>query len=388
MNRRLISSLIVFSALVLVMSPQDARAQKVGAKRLRLTSPQVHSDGRVTFNLYAPRAEKVTLESGDMQPMLKSATQPMTKAEKGVWSVTVGPLASGIYDYMFNVDGVRITDPLSPDVFNNRQGSRGYVEVPSPAGKFRPDEWRQVPHGTVNIHWYESKTAGRRRRVHVYTPPGYQRNLTREYPVLYLLHGSGDNDSHWMLLGRANVIADNGIADGNTLPMVIVMPDGHMPAAATEGEDPKEARARARASFERDLLGDILPLVESNYRVYRDRGHRAIAGLSMGGMQSVHIGLKNLDKFAWLGVFSAGARGGEAGLAAVRADPKRANELLKLLWIGIGKEDFLLPSARELDKTLTELSVKHEYHETAGAHRWSVWRMYLPQFQSRLFRDS
>jgi enterochelin esterase-like enzyme len=387
MNHPLISSLAVFSGLLLAMSPQNVWAQKAGAKRPRITSPQVHLDGRVTFNLYAPRAEKVTLESGDMQPVLKSATQPMTKSAQGVWSITVGPLASGIYDYTFDVDGVRITDPLSPDVFNNRQGSRGYVEVPSPAGKYRPDEWRKVPHGTVNIHWYESAAAGRRQRVHVYTPPGYHKDLAKKYAVLYLLHGGGDNDSHWMLLGRANVIADNGIADGKTVPMVIVMPDGHA-VAATEAKDPKEAMARTRAALERDLLHDIVPLVESNYRVYRDRGHRAIAGLSMGGMQSVHIGLKNLDKFAWIGVFSAGARGGDAGLAAVRADPGRANELLKLLWIGIGKEDFLLPSARELDKTLTELRVKHEYQETAGGHRWSVWRMYLPKFMSRLFHDS
>ena len=214
-----------------------------------IVSPEIHADGKITFRLRAPKAEKVSVICEAV------GTQPMTKDADGVWSVTVGPVPPGIYDCQFDVDGLRITDPASPNVFGNRQGSRGYVEVPGPAGHPRPDEWRDVPHGTVTIHWYTSKATGARRRVHVYAPPGYAQETAKRYPVLYLLHGSGDNDSHWTQLGRANVIADNLLADGRAVPMLIVMPDGHVADRSRERE--AGGRNRGRELFEKDLLESV-----------------------------------------------------------------------------------------------------------------------------------
>ena len=341
-------------------------------------SPEIHTDGKITFRLRAPKAEKVSVICEAV------GTQVMAKDVDGVWSVTVGPVPPGIYDCQFDVDGLRITDPASPNVFGNRQGSRGYVEVPGPAGHPRPDEWRKVPHGTVTIHWYTSKVTDARRRVHVYAPPGYMQETSKRYPVLYLLHGSGDNDSHWTQLGRANVIADNLLADGRAVPMLIVMPDGHVGDRSREREPGN--RNRWRELFEKDLLESVVPLVETNYRVLPDAQHRGIVGLSMGGNQSIGVGLGHLDQFAWIGAFSAAASGNDPALAKLRSDPAAANQKLKLLWIAIGKDDFLLARNRDFVKTLDELKIRHTYQETAGSHAWGVWRGYLAEFLPLLFR--
>ena len=341
-------------------------------------SPEIHADGKITFRLRAPKAEKVSVICEAV------GTRPMAKDAGGVWSVTVGPVAPGIYDCQFDVDGLRITDPASPNVFGNRQGSRGYVEVPGPPGHPRHDEWRDVPHGTVTIHWYTSKATGARRRVHVYAPPGYAQETSKRFPVLYLLHGSGDNDSHWTLLGRANVIADNLIADGRAVPMLIVMPDGHV-ADRSRGRE-EGGRNRGRGPFEKDLLENVLPLIEANYRVLADAQHRGIVGLSMGGGQSIGVGLGHLDQFAWVGAFSAAVSGTDPALAALRSDPVAANQKLKLLWIAIGKDDFLLARNRDFVKALDELKIRHTSQETEGTHAWGVWRGYLAEFLPLLFR--
>jgi enterochelin esterase family protein len=357
-------------------------------KRSVLASPEVHPDAKVTFRLYAPKAEKVLVNSGEMQPFLKTTSTAMTKGPDGVWTVTVAALPPGIYDYTFNIDGVSITDPLSSNVFGNRQGSRGFVEVPGPKGQPRLDEWRSVPHGSVTIQWYDSSANGTRRRVHVYTPPGYDSTLKkdpqRKYPALYLLHGSGDNDSHWMHIGRANVIADNLIAEGKAVPLVIVMPDGHVfPRPAGPVDD--ETRRRLRQGFEKDLLENVVPLIESRYAVRTDPGGRAIAGLSMGSAQALNVGLGHTDRFAWIGAFSGAIGRDDPALAGLKANPARANEQLKLLWLAIGKEDSGLKNKQALAAALKEMGVRHEFHETEGAHRWSVWRNYLGEFLPRLF---
>jgi enterochelin esterase-like enzyme len=283
---------VVLSLLAGLMLATHVPGQPPGP-RGPLASPEVQPDGRITFRLRAPKAEKVSVICEAV------GTQTMAKDASGVWSVTVGPVPPGIYDASFDVDGLRITDPASPNVFGNRQGSRGYVEVPGPPGHPRQDEWRDVAHGTVTTHWYTSKGTGARRRVYVYAPPGYPQDATKRYPVLYLLHGAGDNDSHWTLLGRANVIADNLIADGRAVPMLIVMPDGHVADRNRERESGN--RNRGRELFEKDLLESALPLVESNYRVLADPHHRGIVGLSMGGGQSIGVGLGHPDQFAWVG---------------------------------------------------------------------------------------
>lgn len=369
--------------LAIAAFPHAGRAQ--APKRLPIVSPEVHQDGKVTFRLLAPKAEKVLVISVEMQPTLKTSSTPLAKDDNGVWSVTVGPLPPGIYDYSFSIDGVVTTDPSSPHVFGNRKGSRGYVEVPGLKGKPRTDEWQDVPHGAVTIHWYDSKASGTRRRMHVYTPPGYGKDAEKKYPVLYLLHGSGDNDSHWMHIGRANVIADNLIATGKMIPMLIVMPDGHVRERPAGPLDEK-TRLELRQWFEKDLLESVVPLVESTYRVRTDSAGRAIAGLSMGSAQSLVVGLGHPEKFAWVGAFSGAIGKDDPVLTGLRADNEKANRQFKLLWLAIGREDVGLKSKQALAAALKEMGVKHEYHETDGAHRWSVWRGYLGEFLPRLFK--
>jgi enterochelin esterase family protein len=380
MHRTARSAVLVGVVLLALASPSLLKGQA----GKRLVSPDVQPDGKVIFRLAAPKADKVVLNSGEMQAVLKATFTPLVKGEDGIWSVTVGPLPPGIYDYTFNVDGVSITDPSSTNVFGNRQGSRGFVEVPGPKGRPRHDEWRDVPHGTVTIHWYDSKASGSRRRVHVYTPPGYGKDAGKKYPVLYLLHGSGDNDSHWMHIGRANVIADNLIADGKAVPMLIVMPDGHVVERPAGPVDDK-TRQEIRRAFEKDLLESVIPLVDSSYRVRTDAASRAIAGLSMGSAQSLTVGLAHTDKFAWIGAFSGAISREDPVVSGLKADPAKANERLKLLWLAIGKEDGGVKNKQALSAALKEIGVRHEYKETEGAHRWSVWRLYLAEFLPRLF---
>ncbi len=349
-----------------------------------LVSPEVREDRTVTFRFRAPKAQEVKVVLPELKSVMGAPAKAMEKNDQGVWTITIGPVEPGIYDYSLDVDGVRLVDPSSENVFGNRRGARGFLEVPGPKGKPRPDEWRDVPHGTVTEHWYASAAAdGARRRVHVYVPPVGARE---KLPVLYLLHGSGDNDSHWSVLGRANVIADNLVADGKAVPMIIVMPDGHVPVAEREGEDAAARRARAGAAFERDLLDHVVPLVEKEYRVDAARTSRAIVGLSMGGGQSLGVGLRNLDRFAWVGGFSSATRGWDKGVPGLKADAAQVNAELKLLWIGIGKEDFLLDSNRSFVAWLKEAGIRHTYLETEGAHAWSVWRRYLNDFLPLLFR--
>jgi enterochelin esterase-like enzyme len=338
-----------------------------------VVSPDVDAGGKVTFRIRAPKATTVKVSSGELKPWLGAGAKELVKDEAGVWSLTIGPVDPGIYDYAFDVDGLRTVDMASGHVFGNRRGARGYVEVPGPKDRPRHDEWRDVPHGTVTTHWYASAVEGApRRRLHVYAPPGYAKDPARSYPVLYLLHGSGDDDSHWTQLGRANVIADNLIADRKAGAMLIVMTDG---LASLE-------------AYERDLLDRVIPLVESEYRVKPDRESRAIAGLSMGGGQALWAGLRNLDRFAWVGAFSASTWEMAAGVPGAEKDPAKMNAALKLLWIRLGEQDHLLKTTRTFVAMLKDKGIAHDYAETAGGHSWSLWRLYLADFLPLLFKSS
>ncbi len=372
--KRIAVALSVMALLIAGIQTSESREREK-----RIVSPEVHKDGRVSFRISAPKADSVKVNCWEIQSLVDESSMKMTKDDQGLWQVTLGPLPAGIYDYTFNIDGVNNTDPANPSVFENRNGSRGYVEIPRQDGKPRHDEWRDVPHGTVTMHWYESSAAnGARRRIHVYAPPGYSNNLDKEYPVLYLLHGSGDNDSHWMWMGRANTIMDNLLADGKTVPMLIVMPDGHVNAPGGQSSPD---------SFERDLIDCVTPLVESNYRIKKGRDNCAIVGLSMGGGQSLSVGLKNLDRFAWIGGFSSSTRRVDAVINELGKNPQETNQRIKLLWIAIGKDDFLLDGNHKMIALLNEKKIKHIYKETEGSHMWSVWRGYLAEFIPQLFHD-
>ncbi len=362
--------------------PVSAQPGRPGAtQESRGAAPEVHADGRVTFSVKMPHAMQVNLFSWELRPFFDGESSfPMTLEADSMWRFTVGPLPPGVYDYWFDMDKLRVTDPMGRNVFGQRQGARDFFEIPGPEEQPRHDEWREVPHGAVTSHWYPSAATEEQRRAHVYTPPGYFGNTDQTYPVLYLLHGSGDDDHIWTTLGRANVILDNLIADGNAVPMVVVMPDG-MPGFSGG------ARRRIPGMndvFEKDVLNHLMPYIEARYRVSTNRGGRAIAGLSMGGGQSLSIGLGHLDHFARIGAFSSATFRLDAVLDGLTAES--VNEQLELFWLAIGKDDILLNSHQQFIAKLKAANINHEYHETEGYHMWSVWRGYLAEFVPRLWR--
>ena len=341
-------------------------------------SPEVAADRTVTFRVRAPNATNVSV-SGEWP-----GAKPMTKDDNGNWSVTVGPLAPELYSYSFAIDGFQTLDPGNPAVKPGRSPRTSMVEVPGQPPllqEFNP----AGPHGTVRAHWYQSKSLGKRRSLHVYTPPGYDQS-GRKLPVMYLLHGSGDNDGTWAALGRANVILDNLIAAKQARPMIVVMTDGH-PYISPPGVSPTNTTERGRNTkdYERDFIEDVMPFVEANYRTINQRESRAIIGLSMGGGQSLHVGLNHLDRFAWVGAMSA-AVPGENDVAVALADAKATNKKLKTLWIAIGKDDFLLSRNKTFDELLTSQGIAHTYKITEGNHSWPVWRKYLAEFAPMVFR--
>lgn len=358
-----------------------------GGRGMQLVSPEVKPDRTVTFRFRAPNAREVTL-IGE----LDGRTYPMTRDEAGVWSVTIGPLAPDVYNYQFNADGVIAMDPANPAV------KLGFGAFP-PANMFEIpgdefDDARDVPHGAVRVETYHSKTMGVPRTIWVYTPPGYDRGNTR-YPVFYLLHGSGNTDSSWILTGRANYIMDNLIAEGKTKPMIIVTPFGYVrqgvnlaPERPVPGAPPPGPGAQVGGGlFGKDLLEDVIPFVESKFRTLKDADNRAIGGLSMGGGQSAAIAFANPDTFHSIVIMSAGAANAEKNYPRFFGSADAVNKKLKLLWVGVGKDDKLVMAGSEaLREALTRNKIEHTYRVTEGRHEWVVWRHHLREVAPLLFR--
>ncbi|MBN9658062.1 MAG: esterase [Acidobacteria bacterium] len=344
-------------------------------------SPEVHADRRVTFRLYAPKASEVLLmgSPGILEAIKKP--MPLERGDKGVWSLTVGPLDPGFYTYGYAIDGgLRMPDPSNPNLEQRRWGPTSLFVVPGESKAVF--EERQVPHGTVHVSFYDSPNLKTQRSFYVYTPPGYEAGK-RKYPVLYLLHGNGQIEASWTWTGRANVILDNLIADGKVKPMIVVMPYGHV---GREIKTPASAPANPgadMASIEKELLTGVKPLVESKYRVLTDRNHRAIGGLSMGAAQSLQIGLHNLDQFAYIAAFSGGGNRAEWE----KADASMLNRKLKVLWLGCGTEDFAYPGVKSMHDLLTSKDVKHVWNESGAGHSWPNWQVYLSKYAPLLFRD-
>jgi enterochelin esterase-like enzyme len=347
-----------------------------------VVSPEVLPDKRVVFRLLGPQATDVAVQG------VGRGRVQMVKGENGVWEVTVGPLTPGPYQYSFVVQGVQVPDPRNQATNETTTGYASLLVVP---GSDTTDT-RNVPHGALAQVYYDSTVLGRQRRMTVYTPPGYGAGGDR-YPVFYLLHGSGDSDQSWSALGRAGIILDNLIADHKAKPMVVVMPAGHTSLPATPA---------SRQQFVDEFVTDIMPYVEKNYRVRTDRSSRAIAGLSMGGGQTLNIGLPHLEKFAYIGVFSAGLSGGGAGRGASSEpstpygeawatqhqavlDNASLKKGLKLLWVGIGKEDPGLANATNTVALLKKHGFNPVFHESEGGHTWPNWRDYLVIFAPQLF---
>jgi enterochelin esterase family protein len=362
----------VLVLLAVSAATQSATGQQ-GGNAVR--SPEVMSDKRVVFRLNAPKAAEVRLTCECV-----NGPQPMQKDASGIWSVTVGPLAPDIYEYEFAVDGLSIIDPRNEKVKYNSRPSvvSSLLEVPGDRPLFY--DVKQVPHGKVEIRWYPSKAVNGVRRLHVYTPPGYERGSAR-LPVLYLLHGADGDDSAWVAFGKANQILDNLLAERKISPMVVVMPFGYAyPPASAPAAD------RQRADFEKDLIEDIIPFVQANYRVATGREQRALVGLSMGGGQALNIGLRHLDLFSRVGSFSGAVpRNAAATFKEVVADARKMNGSLKLLWVGCGTEDGLYGPNQEFSAFLKASGVNHTFHSTPGAHTWSVWRQYLLEVAPKLF---
>jgi enterochelin esterase-like enzyme len=347
----------------------------------RLVSPEVLSDNRVTFRFRDPNAQSVTLNLEGAKAV------PMEKDDQGVWSLTTAPLEPDFYGYIFNADGVDLIDPSNPLMKPNLISTESQVHVPGPPSLAW--ELNDGAHGVIHHHFYRSAVVGDQRDFYVYTPPGYNPKAKQMYPVLYLLHGFSDDASGWTAVGRANVILDNLITQGKAKPMLVVMPLGYgAPEIVKEGFgalDHDGLRQRNYDKFREALLTEVIPQVENAYHVKKNRADRAIAGLSMGGTESLLTGLNNLNQFAWIGSFSAGGLPGtfDANFPALDA---KANSQVRLLWIACGVDDNLIKNNRSFREWLKSKAVQHQDIETPGAHTWMVWRRNLSILAPLLFR--
>ncbi len=341
-------------------------------------SPEILKDHRVTFRLFAPKASEVVLMGSPGILEVIKQPMPLQKDDRGVWSLTIGPLKPGFYTYGYAIDGgLRMPDPSNPNLELRRWGPTSSFIVPAPQPAVF--EERKVPHGTVHVNFYDSPNLGTERMVYVYTPPAYEASQ-QKYPVLYLLHGNGQIEASWTWTGRANVIMDNLLADGKIKPMIVVMPYGHVPREIKPA--PAGPTGADAAIIEKELLTGVQPLVESKYRVLSDRNHRAIGGLSMGAAQSMAIGLHNLDKFAYIAAFSGGGNREEWE----KMDPAVLNQKLKVLWIGCGTEDPGYNGVKGMADMLADKRVKVIWNQSGGGHSWPNWQVYLSKYAPLLFR--
>ena len=372
--------------------------------------PRIHSDLRASFRLQAPEAQKVQVNVG-------GAKYDMTKGAEGYWTATSAPLVPGFHYYSLIVDGVAINDPGSETFYGVSRQYSG-IEVPEAGVDFYHP--KNVPPGEVRERWYQSKITGAWRRCFVYTPPGYDTKIKQRYPVLYLQHGGGEDERGWVIQGRVSFIMDNLIAEGKSKPMIIVMDRGYAlkpgepaqmrpptPPAATATSPltggagtpaaaaPAAPRMLTSTTFEEVVVNELIPMIDSTYRTIADREKRAMAGLSMGGMQTFQITLKHLDKFAYIGGFS-GAGGGMGGapidpktaFGGVLSDAAAFNKKVKLVWLGIGTKEpeRMYTSVKSFHETLEKAGIKHIYYESPGtAHEWQTWRRSLAEFAPKLF---
>jgi enterochelin esterase-like enzyme len=397
-----------FAAVALAQQPPAAPAAAPGRgpQGPQVVSPEIGADRRVTFRILAPQAQSVRLNASDIPGMsgggrgaaaATPAPNQLTKGDNGVWSLTFGPINPGAYRYAFNVDGVTVIDPRNPSTSESNANVASMFYVPG--SEFM--DTRQVPRGAVAEVTYFSTALNRFRRMHVYTPPGYDLGGSQKFPVFYLLHGASDCDDSWTSVGRAGFILDNLLAAKKAKPMIVVMPAGHTntPAAGRGGAP---GAAPALDDFAKDFLTDVMPYVEKNYRALNTRSSRAIAGLSMGGSQTLNIAFLHLEKFAYVGVFSSGAvlGGGRGAAAAAPAPGPSAWETshkasledaslkkgTKLVWLATGVDDSLITNTRSTVDMLKKYGFSPVFKETPGAHTWINWRDYLNEFAPQLFQ--
>ena len=346
--------------------------------------PRVTSDLRGIFRISAPEANKVQIKLDKIYDMVKD--------DKGIWSVTTEPLVPGFHYYFLLINGVQVSDPASESYFGWARMSSG-IEIPEAGVDYY--SVKDVPHGDVRSKWYYSKVTESWRRCYIYCPPDYNNSITKKYPVLYLQHGSGEDERGWSNQGKADIILDNLIAEGKAVPMLIVMDKGYaikagQPVATTGTGQPPQGPS----PFEEVVIKDLIPFIDATFRTYSDRDHRAMAGMSMGGGQTFQITTRNLDKFSYIGGFSGSGRiAADADIKSVYngvfADAGAFNKKVKLVWIGIGtaEPENMYKNVNGFHETLLKLGIKHVYYESPGTdHEWLTWRRSLYQFAPLLFK--
>ena len=385
---------VITAASIAIMIPS-----LLGAQATPVRSPEVNADHTVTFRLRAPQATAVDLVGEVLQG---KGPQRMTKGSDGVWTITIGPLPPEIWIYNFRIEGVDLPDPANISIMPRAAGTgaiSSFVEVPGDLAAFYDS--RKVPHGEVRIVLYRSKAMGVDRYLWVYTPPNYDKSTTK-YPVYYLLHGNGETQTGWVMNGRANIILDNLIADGKALPMVLVMPHGHAIQSASVGPlatvTPPAADFRDFTLLTKELLEEIIPMIDKNYRVYADADHRAIGGLSMGAMQSISIGLSHPELFHYVLAYSGGfgslALAPAAGPVEEQAPWKQllvnsaeTKKWLHLLFLGSGQQETgMLGPGQRLVQLFKEHGINAQWADHPGGHVFSVWRNHLNESAPLLFQ--
>lgn len=390
----------IINFLVFILITFTSIAQEISMQRgPQITSPVIAENNTVTFNIFSPTATSISLNGSWGENV------QFTKDSQGVWSVTVGPLEPSMYYYSFVVDGISIIDPANPKVM--RDGTRYTSTLIIPGEESNVFEANDVPHGTIQKVWYESPTLELYRRMLVYTPAEYETSH-EDYPVLYLLHGGGGDEEAWSTLGRANYILDNLIAEGKAEPMLVVMTNGNelQTSSVTEwptnssvasrgpalGNETQEETIERVTLFPNSLVNDVIPFIEENFRVIANSENRAIAGLSMGSMQTQITTMTNPELFQYIGCFSLGIHfNDQFGIVS--------NEILipgydkyletmdnKLFYTGCGTEDFCYEGVQTLRAKLDEHNFEYVYNETGGGHTWANWRVYLADFAPRLFK--
>lgn len=405
---------ITFLATALLMS-LGSFAQQALFDNAPVISPEVNANHTVTFRLKAPNAQKVQVTGDFLAP--KTIDTPlgkydapgvadMKKDEKGVWTFTSQLLSPELYSYNFLLDGVKIVDPGSVYITRDITSETNIFILSDKKGDCG-DLYtvNEVPHGNVSKVWYDSPTLKMQRRMTVYTPAGYDKG--KDYPVLYLLHGAGGDEDAWTTLGRAQHILDNLIATGKAKPMVVVMTNGNPNCQAAPGEWSAGQYipsfygyqgAKPAATMD-ESFPDVMNYVESHYKVAKDKAHRAICGLSMGGGHSFDISRRFPTKFDYIGLFSAGLRVSTTGdfrndfYKQLQGNEEAKTQLAtlfknkpKLYWIGMGKTDFLYKSSADLRRYFDEKGYKYTYLETEGGHIWRNWRVYLTEFAQKIFK--
>lgn len=357
--KHILGIIFLINSLSVVAQPQ---------RRPVISSPDVHADRSITFRYYSRTAQRVYVSGEFLNTPVK-----MNKDTSGVWSVTVPPVQPDIYPYSIWVDSVQMADPNNTYIFANERFKRSIVEIPG--DKPLIHSLQNVPHGKISYRYYKSSTLGSTRQLLVYTPPGYDANGKTKYPVLYLIHGGSDTEETWTKVGRANLIADNLIAQGKAKPMIIVMPYGNV-------------RPKPMADFTKDVVNDIIPFVEENYSVMKESKGRAVAGFSVGGGQTLNIGLTNPDKFAYVCSYAPYTATDEFknNFTNWSPDANRMNKQLKLFIISVGTEDFLYESVKQNIAMFKEKKLNVEPLIVSGGHTWMNCKLFLANSLQQVFK--